>query len=179
MGHIPTLKAGVGVYLAAMMHLVLEEHHHEAPATQHPVGVDHFHASLQPIGWAVVQAPVELLERCLDCRNPPRLPLGTGHRPVERASRARSRRWRSTGETRRCDARFPRCSMPSRPHPSADARTRRPAAGRRCPAPCARGSGQNTGAAWVGQLSFLSPQVQCQVQCGFNFPGKPVSQDDS
>src|SRR5262249_11921556 len=34
LGHVPALKTGVGIDLRAMVHLVLEHHHEQAPARQ-------------------------------------------------------------------------------------------------------------------------------------------------
>ena len=39
LGNIPALQAGIGVNLGAVVHLMLQQHHQDAPATEGAVGI--------------------------------------------------------------------------------------------------------------------------------------------
>src|SRR4029450_9992312 len=54
-GHRPALKTGVRVDLGAVVNLVLEHHHEQAPAGERSGRVDHLDFSSEPLGRRVLE----------------------------------------------------------------------------------------------------------------------------
>src|SRR5262249_56755600 len=73
--HRPALKAGVRVDLGAVVNLVLEHHHEQAPARERAGRVDHLDLPSEPFTWSVLHQRDKPAGGGLEPRQP-RPPIG-------------------------------------------------------------------------------------------------------